>query len=99
MRSTCDYFISTAKYARQKHVCTDCGRYIGESEFCMTDGEELLCCECVNRWLGISSSATHIDLVAFLEKLGCDACECPDEEEYSREQEYREQTEYMFRER
>ncbi|MGN1048393.1 MAG: hypothetical protein ACI4QZ_07270 [Eubacteriales bacterium] len=98
-RSTHDYFISTEKYARQDHVCVDCGRDIGAGEFCMTDGDEVLCCQCVNRWLGIDRYTTHIDLVNFLEALGCDACECPDEEEYSRTELFREQTAYMFAER
>lgn len=100
MRMILDYFVATPRYASQNNVCTQCGREIGAYEICLTDGYELMCVECINDWIG-RPQKKHASkgLVEFLEKLGCDACECPDEEEYSREQEYREQTEYMFRER
>ncbi|MGN0378954.1 MAG: hypothetical protein ACI4EU_05145 [Butyrivibrio sp.] len=82
IKSVMDYFISSKRYAEQKHSCTECGREIGENEFCMTDGEEMLiCCRCVNDWIGRERHKDCTELVEFLEVLSCDACECPDDTE------------------
>lgn len=100
IKSVMDYFISTNKYAKQYHECTDCGREIGSHEFCMTDGEELICYQCVNRWLSRDRYSSHEDLVEVLETLGCDPCKCPDDEETRSQSELDKlDTDWMFRDR
>ena len=77
-----DYFIATPRYARRRHVCSECGRVIDSNEICLTDGDDLMCIECINEWIGRPIEKHDCNgLVEFLEKLNCDACECPEDED------------------
>lgn len=97
IKSVMDYFISTKKYADQKHTCTECGREIGRNEMCMTDGDAILCCKCINDWISRDRELDYSELIGLLEVLGCDACECPDDEEERSQSELdKADTAYMF---